>query len=245
MEGRTYCEQKCDMKNSDQNCDENHSGTQEFLLFSAEIPLWNAENKIVQTIRDEEALANTGWQLVAKLQRRPDWIWPLWCRMEPPRQRSVAYKKRLNSMVFGRYNELVSKGYDGLYKQTYNWGAHPVCISKYYIYTNNMFFSSLLLQNNQSARPAAMVAQRELHWRLWQPEMMISWNVAEKVQTSSIKSQCCFDLAALVKLQKVLDSKNDTQVADSPKLSCGWFTRLLGRTGVTSKMRQSYFRLRV
>ena len=72
MEGRTYCEQKCDMKNSDQNSDENHSGTQEFLLFSAEIPLWNAENKIVQTIRDEEALANTGWQLVAKLQRRPD-----------------------------------------------------------------------------------------------------------------------------------------------------------------------------
>jgi hypothetical protein len=51
--------------------------------------------------------------------------------------------------------------------------------------------------------------------------MMISWNVAEKVQKSSIKSQCCFDLAALVKLQKVLDSKNDTQVADSPKLSCG------------------------
>ena len=39
---------------------------------SAEIPLWNAENKIVLTIGDEEPLADTGWQLVAKLQRRPD-----------------------------------------------------------------------------------------------------------------------------------------------------------------------------
>ena len=37
----------------------------------------------------------------------------------------------------------------------------------------------------------------------------------------------------------VLDSKNDTQVADSPKLSCKWCTRLLCPTGFTSRMRHS------